>query len=208
MGQDPGGFSRIFNSPEAWTKVHEKIHPESASTYVELKLDEPLVLKPKDRRGIYIHSARPDDEGIVYDNSRLAGQAENGRLVIRPNGMAHLNPEPFNDNDPYAKPTLVCWQRFSLRSSRPQVGLGSWMAAKSRICWAGIVRSSLDLVEPRKAQAFPTKLQTSGCDHLHGRQSSREPPLLVATRGNLLMLFYCPTDGNEHLCSSQCTWIR
>jgi len=49
----------------------------------------------------YVHSARHDDLGIVYDNTRRMGGEGNDRLVVEHNGMAHLNPHPFRPHAPW-----------------------------------------------------------------------------------------------------------
>ncbi len=66
----PGGFEGKHESKAAWTKVYDKKHPASWHELQELHLDRPIVLKPGERCGIYVHSALPGDEGLVYDNRR------------------------------------------------------------------------------------------------------------------------------------------
>ena len=56
-------------SKKHWTKVYEKTHSPSFVGYKELDFaDNPVILKPGQVKGIYIHSTRRGDEAIVYDN--------------------------------------------------------------------------------------------------------------------------------------------
>lgn len=56
-------------SKKHWTKVYEKVHPPSFMSYRELDLSSnPIIMRPGQVKGIYIHSTRRGDEAIVYDN--------------------------------------------------------------------------------------------------------------------------------------------
>ena len=67
-----------------------------------------------------MHSARDDDLGVVYDNKRdPVGRGHSLALNICGEGMAHLNPEPFNNNDPWG------WGR-GWRNDREFVGRVSY----------------------------------------------------------------------------------
>ena len=48
----------------------EQVHPASRNEMVELKFTEPVKLRPGQSCGLYVHSALPGDEAIVYDNQR------------------------------------------------------------------------------------------------------------------------------------------
>ena len=49
----------ISCNKKQWKKLYEKTHPPSYTTYQELDLGKsPIVLKPGQVRGIYIHSTR------------------------------------------------------------------------------------------------------------------------------------------------------
>jgi len=95
------GYEGVFNRVKEWHLVHQKEYDPSPRDLCELKFDVPLILKPEECRGIYVHSARDDDQGLVYDDGRGMSRTceENGRLEICSDGMAHLNGEPFNNND-------------------------------------------------------------------------------------------------------------
>lgn len=96
------GFSGIHDQPDQWDKIYDNEHPPSRDELTELKLDKPIILRPNQKRGLYVHSAEDSDTGIVYDNSRFGMVCDrNARLDICPNGMAHLNPEPFNNMAPW-----------------------------------------------------------------------------------------------------------
>ena len=48
----------------------QREHGSSFQELVRLELDVPVVLNPGERASLYVHSARPGDEAIVYDNLR------------------------------------------------------------------------------------------------------------------------------------------
>lgn len=107
------GFQTTFEGgvcePEYWEQIYEKFHDPhlragaDGEKYSELKLTEPVIVNPGERYGLYVHSGREDDEGIVYDDSRHHMQqvSDEGTLTVQPRGYAHLNPEPFNSNSPW-----------------------------------------------------------------------------------------------------------
>ena len=68
----PDDFQGKQECEDAWEKVYEGTHEPSQNTYTELRLPTPLRLRPGQRCGLYVHSALPGDEGIVYDNQRKA----------------------------------------------------------------------------------------------------------------------------------------
>lgn len=94
---------------EYWEQIYEKFHDPhvrdgpNGETYAELKLTEPVIVNPGECFGLYVHSGREDDEGIVYDDSRHHMQqvSDTGTLTVQPRGVAHLNPEPFNNSSPW-----------------------------------------------------------------------------------------------------------
>lgn len=97
--------NRITADASQWVKIYEKTHPPSFSTYSKLDLSaSPIVLRPGQVRGIYVHSTLPGDEAIVYDNyfgrsSHMGGRdtdeiPEDSFLVIKP-AMAHVSETPF-----------------------------------------------------------------------------------------------------------------
>ena len=100
-----------------WTKVYDAKHNSSRRHYDEMDFSSsPIVLRPGEVRAIYIHSASPGDEGVVYDNStihphrwhgqqlplrqrngrpmRATPRYQDGILAIH-SARAHLSPTPF-----------------------------------------------------------------------------------------------------------------
>eukprot|EP00966_Prymnesium_polylepis_P212121 4913469-Prymnesium_polylepis.1 len=47
---------------DQWEKVYEAVHEPSQNEMVELKLNEPIRLRPGEQCGLYVHSALPGDE--------------------------------------------------------------------------------------------------------------------------------------------------
>jgi hypothetical protein len=55
-----------------WTQIFKADVKASRREYSTLDLSSnPIVLNPGEVRAIYIHSADPSDEGVVYDNSSI-----------------------------------------------------------------------------------------------------------------------------------------
>eukprot|EP00041_Stephanoeca_diplocostata_P005647 m.65630 g.65630 ORF g.65630 m.65630 type:complete len:127 (-) comp15924_c0_seq11:1538-1918(-) len=91
-----------LTNSSCWDLMYEKHHKPSMSEPVNLFLNSPVVLKPGEVRGIYVHSARRDDTGIVYDQSREGMFVqEDGFLKVLPHAVAHLNSVPFLDAAPW-----------------------------------------------------------------------------------------------------------
>lgn len=67
-----------------WKMIYEREHPPSMAEFVELHFDTPIKLGPNQSCGIYIHSRRPGDEAIVYDNQRTEYTYDDKFLRIRP----------------------------------------------------------------------------------------------------------------------------
>ena len=63
-----GGFTGKHESKDEWTLRHEAVHHASPNALVELRLSQPVRLRLGERCGLYVHSALPGDEGIVYDD--------------------------------------------------------------------------------------------------------------------------------------------
>ncbi|KAL7461067.1 hypothetical protein ACHAXS_001508 [Conticribra weissflogii] len=78
-----------------WKKIYQQTHGRSFHAYKELDLSsEPIVLKPGQVKGIYIHSTLRGDEAIVYDNKNKQKTHDDGFLTILP-GRAHVSETPF-----------------------------------------------------------------------------------------------------------------
>lgn len=86
-------LSRI--NPELWERRYgpKEVDP-SPDDYVELKLDVPIRLAPGQIAGIYIHSERPDDSAVVYDDYRGGGFTFEDNFVRIHPGIAHTSNIP------------------------------------------------------------------------------------------------------------------
>ena len=95
-------------------------HEPSPETAVELKLNQPIRLKPGEKCGLYVHSALPGDQAIVYDDQRYRVTYEDACFKVFP-GLAHLSNRPFGTRGFWGRP----W-----RNNREFVG-------KVRPVWCG-----------------------------------------------------------------------
>mmetsp|Transcript_36980 Transcript_36980/g.89162 ORF Transcript_36980/g.89162 Transcript_36980/m.89162 type:complete len:402 (-) Transcript_36980:64-1269(-) len=85
----------ISMSKKHWTKIYEKSHAPSFITYCELDLtSNPIIMRPGQVRGIYIHSTRRGDEAIVYDNKEKQKTHDDSFITILP-GRAHVSEKVF-----------------------------------------------------------------------------------------------------------------
>jgi len=82
-------------SKKHWTKIYQKEHQPSFVGYKELDLSaNPIILKPGQVKGIYIHSTRRGDEAIVYDNKAKQKTVDDSFITILP-GRAHVSEKVF-----------------------------------------------------------------------------------------------------------------
>jgi hypothetical protein len=82
-------------SEKHWTKIYEKEHESSFRNYEPLDLsNNPIVLRPGQTRGVYIHSSIEDDTGIVYDNQQKIKTHDDKFITVLP-GRAHVSTKPF-----------------------------------------------------------------------------------------------------------------
>jgi len=106
--------TRITATKSQWSKIYSKTHSPSFNEYIKLDLSsDPIVLRPGQVRGIYVHSTLPGDEAIVYDNYfgrtgmlsrreyyedeerfRQGEVPEDSFMTIKP-AMAHVSERPF-----------------------------------------------------------------------------------------------------------------
>ena len=96
-------LQRIRNDSSHWTKIYENNHRASRRNYVKLDFsNQPIILRPGQRKVIYVHSAANHDQAIVYDNSSSlrSTRYEDAFLSIH-SGAAHLSPTPFDDDNRY-----------------------------------------------------------------------------------------------------------
>ena len=82
-------------SKKHWTKIYQKEHQPSFIGYETLDLSaKPIILKPGQVKGIYIHSTRRGDEAIVYDNKAKQKTVDDSFITILP-GRAHVSEKVF-----------------------------------------------------------------------------------------------------------------
>ncbi|EKX43392.1 hypothetical protein GUITHDRAFT_60480, partial [Guillardia theta CCMP2712] len=89
------GYQGKEESQKDWVCHYSKFHEPSVDQFQEMRLQEPICLKPGDRFGLYVHSACYGDDQIVYDNQRHHVSHSDNFLRILP-GKAHLSHEPFS----------------------------------------------------------------------------------------------------------------
>ena len=77
--------------------MYEHDEPPSPHQLRELVLDVPIRLVPGQTCGLYVHSAEPSDEGLVYNNQRFQYTHDGTFLRIHP-GIAHTSQVPFSAN--------------------------------------------------------------------------------------------------------------
>lgn len=86
---------RLIMKEKHWIKIYEKEHKPSRRQYEPLDLSSnPIILKPGEIRGIYIHSSIDSDTGIVYDNQQKIKTHDDNFITVLP-GRAHVATDPF-----------------------------------------------------------------------------------------------------------------
>lgn len=95
----PGGFNELnYEDRNQWEKVYEKRHAPSHRSLVELAFDSPLLLRPGDMLGVYVHSARQGDSAVVYDNTRGSRYRHADDFIQIHSGLASLSSTPFGSD--------------------------------------------------------------------------------------------------------------
>ena len=85
----------ISMSKKRWTKIYERTHSPSFVGYCELDLSSnPVILKPGQVKGMYIHSTLRGDAAIVYDNKEKPKTHDDSFITILP-GRAHVSQRIF-----------------------------------------------------------------------------------------------------------------
>lgn len=80
---------------KSWSIIYEQSHPVSFHELVPLEFQTPVRLAAGESCGLFVHSKRPGDQAVVYDNQRHGQRpGAHGVLSILP-GMAALDNEPF-----------------------------------------------------------------------------------------------------------------
>jgi hypothetical protein len=108
-----GGYKDHHETAEQWTKVFDNFLPPSPNALVPLEFNTPLCVPAGQRVGLYVHSTRPDDKAIVYDNQRGKITMQDRFMQVEP-GLAHVSNVPFQ--------TTNHWADWAWRPQREFVG--------------------------------------------------------------------------------------
>lgn len=118
--------ARRLLTREAWgTPIFDEEMQPSFNDLVELRLNEPIVLKNGERCEVYVHADDRGDRGLVYDDERdLLGRPKCDGFLQIYSGYAHLGQQPFDTAAPWygEMPHTVS----SLRKDRRFVGRVSY----------------------------------------------------------------------------------
>ena len=112
-----GTFRGKEQKKNEWTCVYEGQHASSRDVLVELIFPAAIRLAAGESCGLYVHSAEPGDDAIVYDNQRTRKFTYRDRFLELLPGKAHLSNRPFGDHGMWGSP----W-----RSNREFVGRVSY----------------------------------------------------------------------------------
>ena len=94
--QNSDVHGRLIMKEKHWIKIYENTHKPSPHEYESLDISQnPIILKPGEVRGIYIHSSIQSDRGIVYDNQQKIKTHDDHFITVLP-GRAHVATEPFS----------------------------------------------------------------------------------------------------------------
>ena len=99
----PGGCEGKLYKKSAWQLYFDEEVLPSWRVPVELQLREPVKLRTGERVGVFIHSRRPGDEAIVYDNAGGSGRDLDPCLAMYP-GYASLSSVAFSRDGPWGEP--------------------------------------------------------------------------------------------------------
>ena len=98
------GRSDYGVAPEDFEILTEELCQPSWDVARPVELQCTLTLRPFQTRGVYLHSALPDDLGIQYSGHQRRRQlqrdtpvAENDHLLVTP-GLGHTSCHPFDVN--------------------------------------------------------------------------------------------------------------
>lgn len=90
-------MGEIMMKEQYWNNIYKKKHGPSFHTYQELDLSSrPIVMKPGEVRGIYIHSKLDNDQAIVYDNRQHHKTHDDQFITVLP-GRAHVSSKAFGN---------------------------------------------------------------------------------------------------------------
>ena len=100
-------IGEVRETQSAWEQVYDGHHDPSPDELVTLQLASPIRLRPGEEAGLYIHSAEPGDEGLVYDNQRSRHHTYKDRCFEVHPGLAHLSNRPFGKHGLWGRPWRV-----------------------------------------------------------------------------------------------------
>ena len=101
--QTPISYHGKHEVEDAWTLVYEGHQAPSRDVLVELKFTEPIQLRQGTSCALYVHSAGPGDDAVVYDNQRHSVSYTDRCIKLLP-GMAHLSSRPFGRRGLWGSP--------------------------------------------------------------------------------------------------------
>jgi hypothetical protein len=84
-------------SRRGWRCVYDNTILPSWDRHYEVVLDEPFVILPHSRHGIYCHSSLPDDLGIQYQSYEKNAVVAKDEHIRVSSGLGHTGSEPFDD---------------------------------------------------------------------------------------------------------------
>jgi hypothetical protein len=88
-------MGKIIMKEKYWDKIYEQKHGPSFKAYQQLDLSaNPIILKPGEVRGVYIHSTLDNDQAIVYDNQQNIKTHDDQFITVLP-GRAHVSTKVF-----------------------------------------------------------------------------------------------------------------
>eukprot|EP01062_Namystynia_karyoxenos_P083497 TRINITY_DN9607_c0_g1_i1.p1 TRINITY_DN9607_c0_g1~~TRINITY_DN9607_c0_g1_i1.p1 ORF type:complete len:463 (+),score=115.60 TRINITY_DN9607_c0_g1_i1:100-1488(+) len=96
----PNDYEGKAENPAVWAQRHCSEQRPSPERLVELPLRPPLLLRPGESAGLYVHSGTDGDRGLVYDDVRQEYTYEDRFLQVFP-GQAHLCSKPFGKTNPW-----------------------------------------------------------------------------------------------------------
>ena len=85
-----GSHEGKHEMPQAWSKRFDSEVASSPHVLVPLTLSSVITVKKGHRIGIYVHSARPDDEGLVYDDQRSLVTTQDRFIRVEPGQVAYI----------------------------------------------------------------------------------------------------------------------
>jgi len=115
----PNTFAGKQEDQTHWKQLYSRKHSPSPDHLVSLEFPEPVRLARGERVGFYVHSGRPGDTGIVYDEQRSRYTHDGDLFRIHP-GLAHISNRPFGRTGLWGHP----WREHREFVGRLAVGVG------------------------------------------------------------------------------------